>query len=60
MTRKDYIKTANILSSFKDEIHPEVYQDMIDLFGNYFASDNEKFDKEKFENACGIDELELV
>lgn len=60
MTRKDYVKTAEILKSFSDEIHPAVFGDMVDLFSDFFLSDNEKFDKDRFETACGLDELELI
>ena len=57
MTRKDYVKTANILKSFSDEIPSRVFEDMVDLFAEYFHGDNENFDKAKFEKACGVDEL---
>lgn len=60
MTRKDYIKTANILNSFADEIPARVFEDMVDIFADWFQSDNENFDKARFEKACGIDELGLV
>lgn len=60
MTRKDYVETAKILKSFSDEIYPAVFEDMVDLFADYFASDNDRFDKAKFEKACGVDELGLI
>lgn len=60
MTRKDYIKTANILKSFSQEIHVAVFEDIVEEFAQYFASENENFDKPKFEKACGVDELELI
>ena len=60
MTRKDYIKTSNILRGFSQEIHPQVFEDMVDLFCDWFQSDNENFDKAKFEKACGVDELGLI
>jgi hypothetical protein len=55
MTRKDYIKTSNILKGFADEIHPQVFEDLVEEFAQYFQADNEKFEK-----ACGIDELGLI
>jgi hypothetical protein len=60
MTRKDYVKTAEILKSFSNEIYPTVFEDMVDLFADYFLNDNERFDRERFETACGLDELELM
>lgn len=60
MTRKDYIKTSNILKGFADEIHPAVFEDLVEEFAQYFQADNERFDKAKFEKACGIDEIGLI
>ena len=60
MSKKDYIKTANILKGFSQEIHPQVFEDMVDLFCDWFGSDNENFDKARFEKACGVDELGLI
>lgn len=60
MTRKDYVKTANILKGFSEEIHPEVYQDLVEEFSEYFQADNENFKKEIFETACGVDELAVI
>ena len=60
MTRKDYIKTSNILRAFAEDIDQKVYEDMVDLFADWFSSDNENFDKARFEKACGVDELGLI
>jgi len=60
MTRKDYVKTSNILKVFVDEIHPQVFEDLVEEFAQYFQSDNERFDKAKFEKACGVDEIGLI
>ena len=60
MTRKEYIKVSNILKSFNEEIHPQVFEDLVEEFAQYFGSDNERFDKARFEKACGIDELGLI
>jgi hypothetical protein len=60
MTRKDYIETANILKNFADEIHPEVYEDLVEQFSQWFKSDNDNFDFARFEKACGVDEIGLV
>ena len=60
MTRKDYIKTANILAGFVDEIPQITYEDLVQEFSEWFKSDNENFDFARFEKACGIDEIGLI
>jgi hypothetical protein len=60
MTRKDYVQTSNILKGFADEIHPNVFEDLVEEFAQFFMSDNERFDKARFEKACGIDEMGLI
>jgi hypothetical protein len=52
MTRKDYVRTAEILNAFKDEIDETIFEDLIFNFGEMFASDNSRFDLNRFENAC--------
>ncbi len=59
-TRKDYIGTSNILAGFADEIHPQVFEDLVEEFAQWFSADNERFDKARFEKACGIDEIGLI
>jgi hypothetical protein len=60
MTRKDYVEVSNILAGFSGEIHPQVFEDMVEEFAQFFMSDNDRFDKARFEKACGIDELGLI
>ena len=60
MTRKDYVKTANILAGFVDEIPQTTYEDLVEEFAEWFKSDNENFDYARFEKACGIDEIGLI
>ena len=60
MTRKDYIKTANILAGFVDEVPQTTYEDLVQEFAEWFKSDNENFDYARFEKACGIDEIGLI
>lgn len=60
MTRKDYVEVSNILKSFSDEIHPQVFEDIVEEFAQFFQSDNERFDKARFEKACGVDEIGLI
>jgi hypothetical protein len=52
MTRKDYIETANILNKFADTIDSHTFQDLIFEFSEWFASDNPRFDENKFWDAC--------
>lgn len=60
MTRKDYIEVSNILAGFSGEIHPQVFEDLVEEFAQYLQADNERFDKAKFEKACGVDEIGLI
>jgi len=60
MTRKDYVKTAEILKGFSDEIHPQVFEDLVEEFSQLFKSDNDRFDFARFEKACGVDEIGLI
>jgi hypothetical protein len=56
MTRKDYVATAEILSSFKDLIGDEfTFHDLVDEFGGMFQADNPRFDSTKFFEACNRD-----
>jgi hypothetical protein len=57
MTRKDYVETAKILNQFVDRIDSHDFQDLVFEFSEWFASDNPRFDEDKFWNAC-VKELE--
>lgn len=50
MTRKDYVETAQILSEQYSN-QPELVQIIADRFAEYFAKDNPRFDKNRFDNA---------
>ena len=52
MTRKDSIETAKILNQFANEIDSKNFQDLIFEFSEWFASDNPRFDENKFWDAC--------
>lgn len=55
LTKKTYIATAEILSSYKDLIGDEfTYHDLVDDFAAMFAEDNPRFDSDKFFNSCMI------
>jgi hypothetical protein len=59
MTRKDYVETANILNKFADTIDSHTFQDLIFEFSEWFASDNPRFDENKFWDAC-VKEMEMA
>jgi hypothetical protein len=53
MTKKTYIATAEILSSYKDLIGDEfTFHDLVEDFAGMFAEDNLLFDAQKFITAC--------
>jgi hypothetical protein len=52
MTRKDYVETAKILNQFVDGIDSHVFNDLVFEFSEWFASDNPRFDENKFYDAC--------
>ena len=55
MTRKDYVATAEILSSYKDLIGDEfTFHDLVDDFAAMFESDNPKFKADVFFDACTL------
>lgn len=57
MTRKDYVKVAEILKSFGDNVENN-HSDFLDLvydFSDMFAEDNPNFQEKKFVQACGLD-----
>jgi hypothetical protein len=57
MTRKDYVATAEILdvlvATATDESMPDIL-DAVDAFAEMFKKDNERFDRTRFLNACGV------
>jgi hypothetical protein len=63
MTRKDYVKVAEILSNYFatsvfDEQGEILFADLVDEFSLMFESDNERFDASRFAIAC-YKELEI-
>jgi hypothetical protein len=58
MTRKDYVETAKILNQFANEIYSKQFQDLVFEFSEWFASDNPRFDENKFWDAC-VKEMEM-
>ena len=60
LTTSHFKAIASILNDVKDEIHPQVYEDLVDGFATYFGTKNDNFDKARFEKACGVDEIGLI
>lgn len=52
MTRKDYVATANILNDVIEHMHPAAYAEIVSRFAEYMESDNERFDYDRFVEAC--------
>lgn len=50
MTRKDYVETAQILSEHYPN-QPKLVSEIAERFAEYFAKDNPRFDKTRFDNA---------
>jgi hypothetical protein len=64
MTRKDYVKVAEILSNYFatsvfDEQGEILFADLVDEFSLMFESDNERFDANRFAIAC-YENLEMA
>ena len=56
MTKKHYIAIAHVLKTQLS--NPNVYsvEDVCRTLAHYFATDNPKFDRQRFLDACGIKE----
>jgi hypothetical protein len=52
MTRKDYIETAEILFRIKHAVDEKIHQHLISEFSEMFAADNQRFDYQRFADAC--------
>jgi hypothetical protein len=64
MTRKDYVKVAEILSNYFatsvfDEQGEILFADLVDEFSLMFETDNERFDANRFAIAC-YEKLEMA
>ena len=62
MTRKDYVKVANILNVIaKPNMDMIPFEDLVTEFADLFMVDNPNFSPRRFELACyGNDEMEDV
>ena len=53
MTRKDYVKVANILNDIaKPNMDMVPFEDLVNKFADMFFADNPNFSPVKFELAC--------
>jgi hypothetical protein len=52
MTRKDYVATAEILSTYSNLIDKFTFEDLVADFCDMFLADNTRFSVDKFEEAC--------
>jgi hypothetical protein len=58
MTRKDYVKVADILAGYQSAMIDDFwFQDLVNDFADFFASDNPNFKRDKFIQAC--EEVEI-
>ena len=58
MTRKDYVSTAEILATHREALlslgaeGEDIFTNLIDDFAEMFENDNERFQADRFDNAC--------
>lgn len=52
MTRKDYEATSQILWSIRYAVEPEIHEYLVNEFVEIFATDNPRFDADRFRDAC--------
>ena len=58
MTRKDYVETAKILAGVRDGLTSlgqegeDIFSNLVADFIEMFENDNERFQAERFDNAC--------
>lgn len=53
MTRKDYVKVADILSGYSQAMIDNFWwEDLVNDFALMFAEDNPNFNRERFLEAC--------
>jgi hypothetical protein len=53
MTRKDYVKVADILSGYSEAMIDHFWwEDLVNDFALMFAEDNPNFNRERFIDAC--------
>ncbi len=57
MTKQTYILIANAINLCKvDGTNPEALREVASAIANQFELDNNKFDRQRFYQACGLQE----
>ena len=58
MSRKDYVAIAEILNNwyFNHPINEHDFGDLVGEFSLMFSDENPRFDFDKFQKACGLNE----
>jgi hypothetical protein len=51
MTRKDYVKIAEILNAYHLDIDAQIFEDLLSDFQVFFKRDNSNFDSTRFRDA---------
>lgn len=51
MTRKDYVEVAKILNDYHLDIEPQIFEDLLADFQDFFKSDNKNFNETIFRDA---------
>lgn len=51
MTRKDYVKIAEILNAYHLDIDSQIFEDLLSDFQVFFKRDNSNFDLTRFRDA---------
>ena len=60
MTRKDYQAIARVISTTTRHVMPSnEWQYMVTRLGNLFAADNERFDHDRWYDACNTEYREV-
>lgn len=55
MSRKDYVRSANVIANAQKEPSDLVTaREIADGLADVFAADNDKFDRKRFLRACGF------
>ena len=55
MTRKDYVKVADILAGYSQAMIDHFWwEDLVNDFSIMFAEDNPNFQEDKFKEACNV------
>ena len=55
MTKKDYIAIASVLKQYNESYTKGWDFNIFEAFADILAKDNNKFDKNKFYKACGLE-----